>query len=445
MPVRNHKPQELDPIERASRDELQALQLKRLKWSLAHAYDNVAHYRRSFEAAGVHPDDLRELADLSKFPVMGKADLRENYPFGLFAVPREQVVRVHASSGTTGKPTVVGYTAKDIDTWSDVVARSIRAAGGRKGDIVHVAYGYGLFTGGLGAHYGAERLGCTVIPMSGGQTERQVQLIQDFKPDIIMVTPSYMLNILEEFARQGIDSASCSLKVGIFGAEPWTNAMRKEIETRAGIDAVDIYGLSEVIGPGVANECVETKDGPVIWEDHFYPEIIDPATGQVVADGEPGELVFTSLTKEAMPVIRYRTRDLTRLLPPTARSMRRMDKITGRSDDMLIIRGVNVFPTQIEELILKCPELAPHYVIEVSREGNLDQVAVKVELNPTSKDLPASRQQEVGKALQHHVKSYVGISIQVSVNPVGTLERSIGKAKHVVDKRPKETNVGRAA
>ena len=445
MPTRKPRPEDLDPIERASRDELQALQLRRLKWSLEHAYKNVAHYRRSFDAAGVQPEDLRQLSDLAKFPLMGKAELRDNYPFGMFAVPREQIVRVHASSGTTGKPTVVGYTAKDIDVWAEVVARSIRAAGGRKGDIVHVAYGYGLFTGGLGAHYGAERLGCTVIPMSGGQTEKQVQLIQDFKPDIIMVTPSYMLNILEEFARQGIDSASCSLKVGIFGAEPWTNAMRKEIETRAGIDAVDIYGLSEVIGPGVANECIETKDGPVIWEDHFYPEIIDPVTGKVLPDGEPGELVFTSLTKEALPVIRYRTRDLTRLLPPTARSMRRMDKITGRSDDMLIIRGVNVFPTQIEELILKCPELAPHYLIEVTREGTLDQVAVKVELNVAAKDLPLARQQEVSSILQNYVKSYVGISIQVAINAAGTLERSVGKAKHVIDKRPKETLVGRAA
>ncbi len=352
-------PSDLEPIERASRDELQALQLERLKWSLQHAYDNVAHYREAFDAKGVHPSDLKSLADLEKFPFTDKKTLRDNYPFGLFAVPREKVVRVHASSGTTGKPTVVGYTQRDVDMWADVVARSIRAAGGRTGDMVHISYGYGLFTGGLGAHYGAERLGCTVIPMSGGQTEKQVQLIQDFKPSIIMVTPSYMLNIVEEFQRQGLDCAKSSLQVGIFGAEPWTNAMRAEIEQRAGIDAVDIYGLSEVIGPGVASECIESKDGPVIWEDHFYPEIIDPETGEVLPDGEEGELVFTSLSKEAMPVIRYRTRDLTRLLPPTSRSMRRIGKITGRSDDMLIIRGVNVFPTQIEELICKMAPLAP--------------------------------------------------------------------------------------
>lgn len=445
MPVRRPGKKHLEPIERAGWDELQALQLQRLKWSLSHAYNNVKHYRRSFDAAGVHPGDLRQLSDLSKFPLMGKAELRENYPFGLFAVPREQVVRVHASSGTTGKPTVVGYTAKDIDTWSTVMARSIRAAGGRPGDIVHVAYGYGLFTGGLGAHYGAERLGCTVVPMSGGQTEKQVQLINDFRPDIIMVTPSYMLNILEEFARQGLNAAECSLRVGIFGAEPWTNAMRREIEVRAGIDALDIYGLSEVIGPGVANECIEAKDGPVIWEDHFYPEVIDPKTGEVLPDGQPGELVFTSLTKEAMPVIRYRTRDLTRLLPPTARAMRRMDKITGRSDDMLIIRGVNVFPTQIEELILKCPELSPHYLIEVTREANLDEVSVKVELAPSSADLSPSRQQEVSRTLQNYVKSYVGIGVKVGMNPPATLERSIGKAKHVVDRRPRDISAGRAA
>jgi phenylacetate-CoA ligase len=371
---------------------------------------------------------------------MTKKDFRDNYPFGLFAVPREQVVRIHASSGTTGKSTVVGYTANDVETWTHLMARSIRAAGGRAGDIVHVAYGYGLFTGGLGAHYGAERLGCTVVPMSGGQTEKQVQLIQDFKPSIIMVTPSYMLNLLEEFARQGIDAAKSSLKVGIFGAEPWTNAMRHEIETRAGIDAVDIYGLSEVIGPGVANECIESKDGPVIWEDHFYPEIVDPVTGAVLPDGEPGELVFTSLTKEALPVIRYRTRDLTRLLPPTSRSMRRMDKITGRSDDMLIIRGVNVFPTQIEELILKCPELAPHYLIEVSRDGTLDNVAVSVELCRDAAGLDDARRQGVGQQLQQYVKSYVGISIKVAVNPPATLERSVGKARHVIDRRPKEAS-----
>ena len=438
MPVRFPQPQDLEPIERASQDELRALQLGRLKWSLNHAYNNVEHYRRSFDLAGVHPDDLKQLSDLSKFPFLVKKDLRDNYPFGLFAVPREKLSRVHASSGTTGKPTVVGYTAKDIDTWADLVARSVRAAGGRPGDIVHIAYGYGLFTGGLGAHYGAERAGCVVVPMSGGQTEKQVQLIQDFKPSIIMVTPSYMLNILEEFERQGLDPKQSSLRVGIFGAEPWTNAMRAEIETRAGIDAVDIYGLSEVMGPGVASECIETKDGPVIWEDHFYPEIINPITGEVVADGEPGELVFTSLSKEAFPVIRYRTRDLTQLMPPTSRSMRRMGKITGRSDDMLIIRGVNVFPTQIEELILKCPELAPYYLIEVSRDGHLDQVAVNVELCPDARGLSAERQAEINKQVQHLIKTYVGISVKVSVLTSGALQRSEGKAKHVIDRRPKE-------
>jgi len=440
MPVRIPQPHDLEPIERASRDELRALQLQRLKWSLAHAYDNVEHYRRSFDQAGIRPDDLKDLSDLEKFPLMSKKDLRDHYPFGLFAVPRERLARVHASSGTTGKPTVVGYTSRDIDTWADLVARSIRAAGGRPGDIVHVAYGYGLFTGGLGAHYGAERAGCMVVPMSGGQTEKQVQLIQDFKPSIIMVTPSYMLTILEEFARQGLDATQSSLKVGIFGAEPWTNAMRSEIETRAGIDAVDIYGLSEVMGPGVASECIESKDGPVIWEDHFYPEIIDPVTGQVLPDGELGELVFTSLSKEAFPVVRYRTRDLTRLLPPTSRSMRRMDKITGRSDDMLIIRGVNVFPTQIEELILRCPELAPHFLIEVSRDGHLDQVAVNVELCAQAAGLSLERQAEIGKQLQHLVKSYVGITVGVSVLGPATLERSAGKAKHVVDRRPNDTS-----
>ena len=428
---------DLEPIERASTDELQALQLQRLKWSLRHAYDNVAHYRRSFDAAGVHPDDVRQLSDLAKFPFMTKKELRDHYPFGLFAVPREQVVRIHASSGTTGKPTVVGYTKNDIDTWAHVVARSIRASGGRPGDLIQVAYGYGLFTGGLGAHYGAERLGCTVIPMSGGQTEKQVQLIQDFQPRIIMVTPSYMLNIIEEFQRQGLDCARSSLEIGIFGAEPWTNAMRQEIENRAGIDAVDIYGLSEVIGPGVANECVESKDGPVIWEDHFYPEIIDPVTGEVLPDGQEGELVFTSLSKEALPVIRYRTRDLTRLLPPTARSMRRMDKITGRSDDMLIIRGVNVFPTQIEELLLKVAELSPHYLIEVTRDGNLDAMSVAVELHAEASDLGRDRRDEVARQLQHLVKVHVGISVKVDVGEPQSLERSLGKARHVVDKRPK--------
>ena len=431
------RPTALDAIETASRDELQSLQLERLRWSLRHAYDNVAHYRRTFDAKGVHPDELKSLEDLSRFPFLGKQDLRDHYPFGLFAVPREQVVRIHASSGTTGKPTVVGYTQQDIDTWSDVVARSIRAAGGRAGDILHNAYGYGLFTGGLGAHYGAERLACTVVPMSGGQTEKQVQLILDFKPDIITVTPSYMLNLIEELERQGIDPASTSLRIGIFGAEPWTNAMREEIEQRANIDAVDIYGLSEVIGPGVACECVETKDGPVIWEDHFYPEIIDPVSGEVLPDGEEGELVFTSLSKQALPVIRYRTRDLTRLLPPSARSMRRIGKITGRSDDMLIIRGVNVFPTQIEELLLTIPQLAPHYLIELSKQGNLDVMSVAVELERGAGDLPEAQREAAGKALEHAVKSHVGISIQVQVHPPGSLERSAGKARHVVDKRPR--------
>lgn len=440
MPQRTPSPGDLEPIERASRDELQALQLNRLKSSLRHAYQNVPHYRASFDAAGVHPDDLKSLADLAKFPFTTKKDLRENYPFGMFAVPREKVVRVHASSGTTGKPTVVGYTQADIDTWADLVARSIRAAGGRAGDICHISYGYGLFTGGLGAHYGAERLGCTVIPMSGGQTEKQVQLIQDFKPDIIMVTPSYMLNIIEEFQRLGLDPAESSLKVGIFGAEPWTNAMRTEIEARAGIDAVDIYGLSEVMGPGVASECVESKDGPVIWEDHFYPEIINPDTGEVVADGEEGELVFTSLTKEALPIIRYRTRDLTRLLPPTARSMRRMDKITGRSDDMLIIRGVNVFPSQIEELILKQPRLAPQYQLVLTRDGHLDKLEVLAELRPElSGRLSVQDTEALCGELQHQIKTYIGVTTRVSVLNSESIERTLtGKARRVVDKRPKQ-------
>jgi phenylacetate-CoA ligase len=439
MPQRNPAPGDLDAIELASRAELQALQLERLKWTLKHAYANVPHYRKAFDEAGVHPDDLKTLADLAKFPFTTKKDLRDNYPFGLFAVPREKVVRIHASSGTTGKPTVVGYTQRDIDTWAGIVARSIRAAGGRAGDICHVSYGYGLFTGGMGAHYGAERLGCTVIPMSGGQTEKQVQLINDFKPDIIMVTPSYMLNIIEEFERQGMDPAQSSLKVGIFGAEPWTPAMRTEIETRAGIDAVDIYGLSEVMGPGVASECIESKDGPVIWEDHFYPEVIDPDTGEVVADGEEGELVFTSLTKEALPIIRYRTRDLTRLLPPTSRAMRRMDKITGRSDDMLIIRGVNVFPSQIEELILSVPRLAPHYQLVVTREGHLDRLAVRVEARQellgglTPSDITALSTQ-----LQHLIKTHVGVSTHVEVLAGQTIERTqTGKARRVLDQRAK--------
>jgi len=435
MPVKHPRPGDLEPIETASQDELRALQLQRLQWTVQHAYDHVAHYRRAFEAAGVHPRDLKALADLAKFPFTAKKDLRDNYPFGMFAVPREQVVRVHASSGTTGKPTVVGYTQRDIDQWSDLVARSIRASGGRAGDIVQVAYGYGLFTGGLGAHYGAERLGCTVIPMGGGQTEKQVQLIRDFEPDIIMVTPSYMQVIIEEFERQGIDPRTMSVKVGIFGAEPWTEAMRHDIEVRAGIDAVDIYGLSEVMGPGVANECIETKDGPVIWEDHFYPEIIDPESGAVLPDGEEGELVFTTLTKEALPVIRYRTRDLTRLLPPTARSMRRMGKIVGRSDDMLIIRGVNVFPTQIEELVLQHGALSGQYQLVVTRDGHLDDMQVLCELLPAH--LNADRAQVAG-ALQHRIKTLIGVSTTVSVGAPDSIERTlVGKARRVIDKRPK--------
>ena len=424
---------ELEPIEKASQDELQALQLQRLKATLQHAYTNVPHYRKIFDDQGIQPDDLKTLSDLSKFPFTTKADLRANYPFGMFAVPREQVVRIHASSGTTGKPTVVGYTQDDIDTWASLVARSIRASGGRAGDIVHVAYGYGLFTGGLGAHYGAEKLGCTVIPMSGGQTEKQVQLINDFRPDIIMVTPSYMLNLIEEFERQGLDPAASSLRIGIFGAEPWTESMRLEIEQRAGLDAVDIYGLSEVMGPGVANECIETKDGPVIWEDHFYPEIINPVTGEVVADGQPGELVFTSLTKQAMPVIRYRTRDLTWLLPPTARSMRRMGKILGRTDDMMIIRGVNVFPSQIEELLLQQPSLAPHYQLVLTREMHLDQLEVLVE---TREDVRHGDGIRGGTSLEHMIKSLIGISCTVTVLPPNGVERTlVGKARRIVDKR----------
>lgn len=435
MPSKQPAPGELEPIETASRDELQALQLQRLQWSLRHAYENVPHYRRMFDAKGVHPSDLKSLADLAKFPFTTKHDLRANYPFGMFAVPREQVVRVHASSGTTGKPTVVGYTRKDIDTWADLVARSIRASGGRAGDIVHVAYGYGLFTGGLGAHYGAERLGCTVIPMSGGQTEKQVQLIVDFKPDIIMVTPSYMQVIVEEFRRQKMDPREMSVQIGIFGAEPWTEAMRKEIEHSAGIDAVDIYGLSEVMGPGVANECIEAKDGPVIWEDHFYPEIIDPDTGEVLPDGSEGELVFTTLTKEALPVVRYRTRDLTRLLPPTARSMRRMGKIVGRSDDMLIIRGVNVFPTQIEELVLQHGALAGQYQIVVTREGLLDEIEVRCELLQPGSELVSVEAQQW---LQHRIKTLIGVSAKVVVGPPESIERTlVGKARRVIDKRPR--------
>ncbi|ARJ65768.1 phenylacetate-CoA ligase [Magnetospirillum sp. ME-1] len=426
----------LDPIEIASRDQISALQTERMKWSLTHAYNNVEHYRKKCQDKGVHPDDFKELKDLAKFPFTTKSDLRDTYPFGMFAVPMDDVVRVHASSGTTGKPTVVGYTQNDINMWANVMARSIRAAGGRKQDKCHVSYGYGLFTGGLGAHYGAERLGCTVIPMSGGQTEKQIQLIMDFKPELIMVTPSYMLAIADEMDRMGIDTKTCPLQVGIFGAEPWTGAMREEIEVRMGIEAVDIYGLSEVIGPGVACECVETKDGLHLWEDHFYPEIIDPHTGEVLPDGSMGELVFTSLTKEALPIIRYRTRDLTQLLPGTARSMRRMGKITGRSDDMLIIRGVNVFPTQIEELILKDYRLAPHYQLEVTRDGHLDSVTVNVEVR-ADQPYDDSALVAASKDLQHHIKSYIGISTKVNVLAPNSIERSMGKARRVIDKRPK--------
>jgi len=423
-----------DTLERASTDELRHVQLERLRWSVRHAYQNVEHYRRSFDAHGVHPDELRTLEDLSRFPFLTKQDFRSNYPFGLFAVAREKVVRIHASSGTTGKPTVVGYTARDIDTWAGLVARSIRAAGGRPGGTVHVAYGYGLFTGGLGAHYGAERLGCTVIPISGGQTERQVQLIRDFRPDIIMVTPSYALNIAEEFLRQGVDPRESSLRIGIFGAEPWTEAMRRELESRFAIDALDIYGLSEVMGPGVASECVETKDGPVIWEDHFYPEIIDPDTGAVRAGGEEGELVLTSLTKEALPVIRYRTRDLTRLLPPTARPMRRMAKIAARTDDMLIIRGVNVFPSQVEELILRTQGLSPHYRLELTREGHLDSLTVHVECIAETFASEESQRRAAGE-LAYRVKSSIGISVAITVHQPGALQRSTGKAQRLVDSR----------
>ncbi len=433
MRARPAEKHELDPIEIASRDEIQALQLSRLQWSLSHAYDNVAHYRAAFDEVGIHPGDLKTLNDLAKFPFTVKENLRSNYPFGMFAVPRERVARIHASSGTTGKPTVVGYTQNDIDAWADVCARSIRASGGRSGDLVHVVYGYGLFTGGLGAHYGAEKLGCTVVPMSGGMTGRQVQLISDFRPDIIMVTPSYMLAIADEFARQGVDPRTCSLKVGIFGAEPWTEAMRQEIEQRFDMDAVDIYGLSEVMGPGVSNECVETKDGLHIWEDHFYPEIVDPVSGEALPDGEKGELVFTSLTKEAFPVIRYRTRDLTRLMPGTARSMRRMEKITGRSDDMLIIRGVNLFPTQIEELILKDARLSPHYMLEVRREGPLDTLKVIVEAKADATE--GVLRAKTGSALGDAIKATIGVSSDVAVVEPGSVERSGGKAKRINDLR----------
>ncbi|MTI02498.1 phenylacetate--CoA ligase PaaK [Roseibium sp. RKSG952] len=427
---------DLDPIEIASIDEIRNLQLDRLKWSLRHAYDNVPMYRQRFDEAGVHPDDLQSLSDLSKFPFTYKNDLRDNYPFGLFAVPREQITRLHASSGTTGKPTVVGYTKTDIDNWADLVARSLRASGLRKGDVVHNAYGYGLFTGGLGAHYGIERLGATVVPMSGGQTEKQVNLITDFKPDGIMVTPSYMLNILEQYHKVGMDPRESSLAVGVFGAEPWTDAMRKEVEQAFDMHAVDIYGLSEIMGPGVANECVETKDGPVIWEDHFLPEIIDPQTGEVLPDGEMGELVFTTLTKEGLPMIRYRTRDLTRLLPGTARSMRRMEKITGRSDDMIILRGVNVFPSQIEEQVMATGGVAPHYQIELFKSGRMDAMRVFVEALPDATDELSKT--AAARMLTKRIKDVVGVSTEIVVGEPGDVERSQGKAKRVVDNRDKE-------
>ena len=428
--------QDLDPIEITSRDEIEALQFDRMKRSLAHAFENSPFYRKRFAEHGVHPDELKSLADIAKFPFTTKQDLRDTYPFGMFAVPQAKLVRIHGSSGTTGKPTVVGYTAADIDNWADLVARSIRAAGGRPGDMLHNAYGYGLFTGGLGAHYGAEKLGCTVVPISGGMTERQVTLIDDFKPRIIMVTPSYMLSILDEFRRRGLDPRESSLQVGIFGAEPWTNAMRQEIEDAFDMHAVDIYGLSEVMGPGVAQECVETKDGLHIWEDHFYPEIIDPQTGAVLPDGEMGELVFTTLTKEGLPMVRYRTRDLTRLLPGTARSMRRIEKITGRSDDMIILRGVNVFPTQIEEQILKCRGLAPHFQIELTRSGRMDTMTVHVECATDHAD--ADTRAASAKELAYHIKSVVGVSTTIEVRDPNGVARSEGKAKRVVDNRPKD-------
>jgi phenylacetate-CoA ligase len=429
------KPTDLDPIEIASRDEIATLQLDRLRWSLAHAYENVPHYQQAFDAAGVHPDDLRDLSDLAKFPFTVKQDLRDNYPFGMFAVPRERIVRVHASSGTTGRPTVVGYTARDIDTWATVVARSMRSAGTRPGDVVHVAYGYGLFTGGLGAHYGAEKLGCTVVPVSGGMTPRQVQLIEDFGASTIMVTPSYALSILDEYREQGRDPRESPLQVGIFGAEPWTNAMRQEIEQAFDMHAVDIYGLSEVMGPGVANECVETKDGLHIWEDHFYPEVIDPVTGAVLPDGEIGELVFTSLTKEAFPIIRYRTRDLTRLLPGTARSMRRMEKVTGRSDDMIILRGVNVFPTQIEEQLMATDGLGPHFQLELTREGRMDAMTVHVEAAEGPMGSDALR--AAADALKRRIKERVGVTVEIAAHGSGGVPRSQGKAVRIVDNRPK--------
>ena len=427
--------EDLDPIEIASRDEIAATQLERMKWSLRHAFDNVPFYRQKFDEAGVHPDDLKSLSDLAKFPFTVKQDLRDNYPFGLFAVPREQIARIHASSGTTGQPTVVGYTANDLKMWGSVVGRCLRASGLRPGDVLHNAYGYGLFTGGLGVHGGAEQYGLTVVPVSGGMTQRQVRLIEDFRADGITVTPSYALSILDEYAREGRDPRESPLKVGIFGAEPWTNAMRSEIEAAFDMHAVDIYGLSEVIGPGVANECVETKDGLHIWEDHFYPEIINPNTGEVVEDGEMGELVFTSLTKEGFPIIRYRTRDLTRLLPGTARSMRRMEKITGRSDDMIILRGVNIFPTQIEEQLMEVPELSPHFQIELLRPGRMDEMHVHVELaEGQSMDIQA----EAAHRLKGLVKSHVGVTVKVNVSEPGGVERSQGKAVRIIDNRPKE-------
>ena len=441
MTVKSPQPGDLEPIEKASRDEIAALQLKRLQWSVRHTYDNVAPYREKCQQKGVHPDDLLRIEDLAKFPLMTKIDLRDYYPFGLFAVPRDKVARLHASSGTTGKSVVVGYTKKDLDVWADVMARSLRAAGIRAGDMVHNAYGYGMFTGGLGAHYGIERAGCTVVPMSGGQTEKQVQQILDFRPDAIMVTPSYSLVIAEEFERLNVQPKDISLKVGIFGAEPWGEGMRAEIERKLGIDAIDIYGLTEVIGPGVACECIETKDGPVIWEDHFYPEIIDPETGEVLPDGSEGELVFTSLSKEAFPVIRYRTRDLTRLLPPTARSFRRIGKITGRSDDMLIVRGVNVFPTQVEEQILRDKRLSGNYQILLSRDGHMDNVEVRCELRrDVSGKLSAADITLVAKELQHHIKTNIGITTKVVVFEVDTIPRTLtGKARRVIDDRPKQS------
>jgi phenylacetate-CoA ligase len=426
-------PETLDPAERMSADELRALQLTRLQWTLRHAYENVPHYRRAFDAHGVHPDDCREVSDIAKFPTTSKKDLRDNYPFGMFAVPQDQVRRVHASSGTTGKPTVVGYTAKDIDDWASLIARSIRAAGGRPGHKIHNAYGYGLFTGGLGAHYGIEKLGATVIPVSGGMTPRQVQLIGDFEPDVIMLTPSYMLTLLDEFARQGIDPRSTSLKVGIFGAEPWTEQMRSEIEERMDIHAVDIYGLSEVMGPGVSQECVETKDGLHIWEDHFLPEVVDPLDGTSLPDGEEGELLFTSLTKEALPIIRYRTRDLTTLLPGTARpSMRRMAKITGRSDDMIILRGVNLFPTQIEEIVLRTAGFAPHFQLELTTQGRMDALAVRVEAREGT---TPERREAAAAELVKAVKDGIGVSVTCEVVEPDSLERSVGKLQRLKDFR----------